>query len=143
MEKTKELYARVWNEYEKGLRFHNQMDLNDTVTANENFFIGKQWEGVEANGLPTPVFNFLKRVVLFTIAGITSDNLKMQATPLKAHGDREKLNQISDVVNTEFESLFERNKMGSVLREYMRNAAVDGDGCTYTYWDADVETGAL
>ncbi|PWM36581.1 MAG: hypothetical protein DBX46_04440 [Clostridiales bacterium] len=141
MEKTKELYARVWNEYEKGLRFHNQMDLNDTVTANENFFIGKQWEGVEANGLPTPVFNFLKRVVLFTIAGITSDNLKMQATPLKAHGDREKLNQISDVVNTEFESLFERNKMGSVLREYMRNAAVDGDGCTYTYWDADVETG--
>ena len=83
MEKTKELYARVWNEYEKGLRFHNQMDLNDTVTANENFFIGKQWEGVEANGLPTPVFNFLKRVVLFTIAGITSDNLKMQATPLK------------------------------------------------------------
>lgn len=137
----KELYAKIWNEYERGLRFHNQINLNETVSANENFFIGKQWEGVEANGLPTPVFNFLKRVVLFTVASITSDNIKMQATPLKASGEREKLNKISDVVNAEFDSLFERNKIGSIIREYMRNAAVDGDGCTYTYWDADVETG--
>lgn len=140
-DKTKPTQETIWNEYERGLRFHNQMDLNDTIRSNENFFIGKQWDGVEANGLPTPVFNFLKRVVLFTVASITSDNVKMQATPLKASGEREKLEKISDVVNAEFDSLFERNKIGSLLREYMRNAAVDGDGCTYTYWDADMETG--
>ena len=28
-----------------------------------------------------------------------------------------------------------------MFREVVRNAAVDGDGCTYTYWDADIETG--
>lgn len=31
--------------------------------------------------------------------------------------------------------------MGSCIREFCRNAAVDGDGCLYTYWDPDVETG--
>ena len=44
--------------YERGLQFNTELGLYDTVTKNENFFIGKQWEGVESNGLPTPVFNF-------------------------------------------------------------------------------------
>ena len=48
--------------YDKALKFNSSIQLNETVNANENFYIGKQWEGVEANGLPTPQFNFLKRV---------------------------------------------------------------------------------
>lgn len=131
----------VWKEYEKGKSFKNQIDLFDTVETNENFFIGKQWEGVKANGLPTPVFNFLKRVVLFQVASILSDNIKMQCTPLSAAADAKYIEQVSQLISAEFDSLFEHNKIGSILREYMRNAAVDGDGCTYTYWDPDVNTG--
>lgn len=101
----------------------------------------KQWEGVQANGLPTPVFNFLKRVTLFSVASITSDNLKMQASPLAAADKREASQRAADVVNNEFERLFEENKIVNLLREYMRNAAVDGDGCMYTYWDADAPNG--
>ena len=62
----------VWREYEKMLAYNDSISLDDTVRVNENFFVGKQWEGVESNGLPTPVFNFLKRVTLFTVASITS-----------------------------------------------------------------------
>lgn len=126
----------VWDKYQKGLDFNNSIDLNDCVEANENFFIGKQWEGVESNGLPTPVFNFLKRVTLFQVASVTTDNIKMQASPLDDGGS-----YVSDIVNREYTKLFEHNKIGTMLREYMRNAAVDGDGCLYTYWDADMETG--
>lgn len=131
----------IWQEYEKGLGFNNQLKLQDTVENNENFFIGKQWEGVQANGLPTPVFNFLKRVTLFSVASITSDNLKMQASPLAATADKDKAQRAADVVNNEFERLFEENKIVNLLREYMRNAAVDGDGCMYTYWDANAASG--
>ena len=71
--KPKELTAdAVWREYEKMLAYNDSIQLDDTVRVNENFFIGKQWEGVESNGLPTPQFNFLKRVTLFTVASITS-----------------------------------------------------------------------
>jgi hypothetical protein len=131
----------VWKEYAKGLGFNTQQNLNDTVKTNENFFIGKQWEGVEANGLPTPVFNFLKRVVLFTVAGITSNNLKMQASAVGNSAVEADIEAITSVVNKEFEALFEQNRIVNLLREYLRNAAVDGDGCTYTYWNPDVETG--
>ena len=66
---------RVSREYAAALKFNTGIDLYDTVQTNENFVIGKQWEGVKSNGLPTPVFYFLKRVVLFCVANVTTDNL--------------------------------------------------------------------
>lgn len=131
----------VWKDYERGLTYNTQIGLFDTVKTNENFFIGKQWEGVESNGLPTPVFNFLKRVVLFTVAGITSSCIKMQATEISEANGGKTTGILADVINSEFEKLFEINRIGALIREFMRNAAVDGDGCTYTYWDPDIETG--
>ena len=133
----------VAGEYDAGLRFNNGIDLYDCVKTNENFFIGKQWEGVVSNGLPTPVFNFLKRVVLFSVANVSTDNLKLHAKPLPSSGKYPAIvmETISDILNDQFSGIFEFNKMGSVIREFARNAAVDGDGCTYTYWDPDVETG--
>lgn len=133
----------VSKRYDKGVMFNTQIGLYDTVTENENFFIGKQWEGVEANGLPTPVFNFLKRVTLFQIATISSDNLSMQATPLNStskYGLAD-LEQVTDVINKQFAEIFERNKIVTKVREFMRNAAVDGDGATYSWFDPDMETG--
>ena len=131
----------VWSDYEKGLAFNNRISLDDTIEANENFFIGKQWEGVESNGLPTPVFNFLKRVTLFQVASITTDNIKLHSSVMGNLLSKEAVRRATDVVNAEFDVLFERNKIVSAMREYARNAAVDGDGCTYTYWDDSVDTG--
>lgn len=108
---------------------------------NENFYIGKQWEGVQSNGLPTPVFNFIKRVVGFDVATITSDNVKVTASPLANTANTDGLIEPVRIVNEEFDALAARNKISSLLREFARNAAVDGDGCLYTYWDADAETG--
>lgn len=135
------LSEQIYAEYRKGLAFNSSIGLDGTVKVNEDFFIGKQWEGVDANGLPTPVFNFLKRVVLFTVASITSDNLKLHASALSTTGSTDELRTISEVVNAQFEQLMESNKIVCMLREFMRNAAVDGDGCTYTYWDPDIDTG--
>ena len=133
----------VYKRYDKGVSFNTQIDLYDNVRKNENFFIGKQWEGVESNGLPTPTFNFLKRVTLFQIASISSDNLSMQATPMASTSEYtlSDVEQMTDVINKQFAEIFERNKIVTKTRQFMRNAAVDGDGATYSYWDPDLETG--
>lgn len=131
----------AWKLFERGRAFNAAIDLDATVRTNENFFIGKQWEGVVSNGLPTPVFNVLKRVCCFTVATISSDNIKVQATPLAATPNTQSLVEPVRIVNEELDALTERNKIPSLMREYARNAAVDGDGCTYTWWDADAETG--
>lgn len=94
-----------------------------------------------SNGLPTPVFNIIKRVVCFVVATISSDNIKVNASPLAATPDTKALVGPARIINEELDALTERNNVASLMREYARNAAVDGDGCTYTYWDPDFDTG--
>jgi hypothetical protein len=127
--------------YEDGIMYNQMILLSDNVRVNEDFVIGKQWEGVEANGLPTPQVNILKRVVLFTIASITSDNIKVNATALANTVGTSGYKELVNILNEEFEAIFEQNNVPSLIREFMRNAAVDGDGCIYIYWDDDAENG--
>ena len=138
----KPLNREIYGQFRKGLDFNNRLDLNETVENNENFFIGRQWEGVNSNGLPKPVFNFLKRVTLHQVANITSDNVTMHAQPLAAAPDDSgELEKLTTMVNNEFAALMEHNRIPNLTREYMRNSAVDGDGCTYSWWDPDAEVG--
>jgi hypothetical protein len=134
-------YDTAWLAYERGREFNNQINLENTVKANENFYIGKQWEGVQSNGLPTPQVNILKQTVGYITATITSDNIKVNATAMSRMPDVDKLDDPVRIINDEFAFLTEINSVSTLVREFARNAAVDGDGCTYTYWDADVDAG--
>ena len=135
----------AWDLYEQGLLFNQMFGLDKIVESNENFYIGKQWEGVVSNGLPTPVYNYIKRVVGFIVSSITSDRITVLASQLSAAGisDKEYADRIIAVVNAEFQSLCERNNIPQMARTLARNAAVDGDGCIYSYWDPDVHTGIM
>ena len=126
----------LWRLYEQALAYNTSIKLNETVRVNENFYIGRQWEGVESRGLPTPQFNFLKRVVGFLVATITSDNLRVNAQPLSNGPMSRGLELPARIVNQEFEALMELNRIPGLLREFARNAAVDGDACIYSYWDS-------
>jgi hypothetical protein len=79
----------------------------------------------------------LKQIVQHQVASITSDNIKMNAAPLAASANDSELERMTQVVNDEFAALFERNRVTTLLREYARNAAVDGDGCLFSYWEDD------
>lgn len=134
-------YNTAWSAYEQGRAYNNRLNLDETVKANENFYIGKQWEGVQANGLPTPVVNIIKRVVGFITATITTDNIKMNATALGNTPHTSELEDPVRIINEEFAALTELNEVPALGREFARNAAVDGDGCMYTYWDSEAEAG--
>lgn len=134
-------YGAAWNAYEQGRAYNNRLNLDETVKANENFFIGKQWEGVQANGLPTPVVNIIKRVVGFITATITTDNIKMNASALGNTPHTSELEDPVRIINEEFAALTELNEVPALSREFARNAAVDGDACMYTYWDANADAG--
>ena len=138
-------FEEINKKFEKSFDFNNQIGLYDTVQVNEDFFVGKQWEGVQANGLPTPTFNFLKQVVLFQVATITSDNLAMQASPLPSVSPytSEQIEKITEILNHQYAAIIEINNIVAKLREFMRNAAVDGDGCMYFYFDPEIENGQL
>ena len=136
-------HEEIWKRFEKGYRFNENIGLYDQVTVNENFFIGNQWEGVEANGLPTPTYNMFKRVINFQVSTITSDNLVIRAIPMPSTSKltMKELEKIADIVSQQFAAIIKRNRIVAKNREFLRNAAVCGDGCMHFYFDPTIENG--
>lgn len=136
-------HEEIWKHFDKGYNFNEQIGLYDQVTVNENFFIGNQWEGVEANGLPTPTYNMFKRVINFQVSTITSDNLTLRAKPMPstAKMTMKDLERIADIVSQQFAAIVKRNRLVAKNREFLRNAAVTGDGCIHFYFDPTIENG--
>ena len=136
-------HEEIWKRLEKGYSFNENIGLYDQVTVNENFFIGNQWEGVEANGLPTPTYNMFKRVINFQVSTITSDNLVIRAIPMPSTSrmTMKKLEKIADIVSQQFAAIIKRNRIVAKNREFLRNAAVCGDGCMHFYFDPTIENG--
>lgn len=131
----------VIKRYDKGYGFNQQIGLYDQVKVNEDFFIGNQWEGVQSNGLPTPTYNMFKRVINFQVSTITSDNMAIQVTgmPSTSGYTMKQLDKVCEIINHQIAAIMERNKIVAKNREFLRNAAVTGDGCMHFYFDPTVE----
>lgn len=135
----------ILKKFENGYSFNQQIGLYDKVKVNEDFFIGNQWEGVESNGLPTPTYNMFKRVINFQVSTITSDNMAIQVVgmPSTSNYTAKQLDRICDIINHQIAAIMERNKIVAKNREFLRNAAVTGDGCMHFYYDSSIENGQL
>ena len=135
----------ILKRYEKAFGFNQAIGLYDQVKVNEDFFIGNQWEGVESNGLPTPTYNMFKRVINFQVSTITSDNMAIQVTgmPSTSGYTAKQLERICEVINHQIAAIMERNKIVAKNREFLRNAAVTGDGCMHFYFDPTIENGQM
>lgn len=133
----------IQKKFEKAYSFNQQIGLYDQVMVNENFFIGNQWEGVEANGLPTPTFNMFKRILNFQVSNITSDKpvIRALAMPSTSSMPIRNLEKIAEIVSQQFSFISQRNRLPGMLREFLRNAGVTGDGCIHCYFDPTIENG--
>ncbi|HBS60887.1 MAG TPA: hypothetical protein DEA44_16695, partial [Firmicutes bacterium] len=130
----------IWSEYEKGMQFNESIELPETVKTNENFFVGKQWEGVNAPDLDKPVFNVLKRVVNYFIAMLVSDNIGIKMSLFnRVETDSQKI--MLDLIEAQLRQVMEYNRFGVLMRDVLRDAAVDGDGVLHVYFDPAVKTG--
>ena len=125
----------IWKEYQKGRQYNNGIGLYDTVRKNEKFYIGDQWDGVNAPDLPKPTLNFLKRVVAYFIAMLVSDDITVSFSPI---GDFDETS--CRLMSKEVSRVLEHTKQKAKNRDLMRDAAVDGDCCLYLWYDPDAES---
>lgn len=127
----------IWEEYQSATQYNERYGLYDTVKQNENFFVGKQWEGVDAPDLDKPVFNILKRVCNMFISQIVSDDITVSLEPFAGAKDED----VMRIIVNEIDRAMEYSKAKAKNRDMLRNACVDGDGCFYIYFDTSAKTG--
>ena len=124
MNKTQE-----WSQYQRGLKYKNQIELFKTVDKNERFYSKRHWEGVKTNGLPAAVLPYSKRITDFKIAMVMSDLVAMTFTPQGVADDsqdemdavrREIASQLTDYArtmaeNTKFDSMNEDGLLDATI----------------------------
>jgi hypothetical protein len=136
--KIKTMPNDIWKEYQELQEYLTKNNVYEIVKTNENFYDGKQWEGVQSDNMPKPVVNILQRVVKYMIATLASNEISVSIMPFTTNGD--------DVIKfkpiaQEIEKIVEREKIKEASRLAIRNAAVDGSSYMMQMFDADYETG--
>lgn len=117
----------------------NGGNLYERVRQNERFFIGNQWEGVNAPNLDKPVMNILKRVVSFFVSSIVSDDVGAELT---LFGGKNAAREVElKIISQQVAEVIENTKAKAKNRDAIRDAAVDGDACFYIHFDPEIETG--
>ena len=138
----------IFKEYQRGVELKSQLDLFNTTDVAERFYAGAQWYGVNAEGLPTPVFNFIKRGVDWKVAQVKDKSLTIRFsadgvgdTALNpAEGDA---SAMADLLSDWSRCLWESLKMDFLGLEALKDAAVTGDCLQYFYWDTAKGSGSF
>ena len=128
----------ISKEFAAGQQYKTAIGLYDTYAQNEAFYVGNQWEGVDADDLDKPVINFLRRVVSMHIAKVVSTDWGVR---FKAFKDTPENDNISRMLSDQVDQVIERLNLKAMARLAQRNECVDGDACVYFDFDADAESG--
>ena len=136
----------VWQQYEDGKEYKRRIQLYSTVRENERFFRGDQWRGVVSNGLPTPVFNIVSRIINYLVNAVMAYQIRVNyhddSLPfLHQSADTDKILSYMDKLNRFTDYRFKRYNIDTTIKNGVFDAAISGDGVFFTYWDPDVDAG--
>jgi hypothetical protein len=130
--------TKDWQLYEAGKKYNNSLKPSyyDTVDANLAFFEGDQWRNLEAENMPKPVFNIIKRVGTFFVSSLTTSKTKLHFEPLLnvSNGDDEELTP-SDFANAMVSNLFEKFKMDFRIKDALFDGVKTGDYAAHFFFD--------
>jgi len=131
---AKEVYA----EYEAGVEYNTSIKLVDKVNVNERFYAGDHWGKINSSDVPTPVFNFIRKIADFQISAIKSRNTKIKYSAMyfgQSEEDKESLNTVSNTLTDYVTAICERMKMDSKNLEGLKDCVISGDLLMHVFWN--------
>ena len=136
----------AWRQFESGREYNRRIGLYENYTQCERFYRGDQWKSVAAGGLPTPVFNYIRRIADYYISQIASDNIDMTFSDenlpfIENEAHRERIGEAVALLNEHAAFRWEKCRLDRIIRSALRDAVLSGDAIFFTYWDPTVRTG--
>ena len=135
IEKTAEAIKK---EFTAGQDYKSSIDLYDNYALNEDFYIGNQWRGVDADDIPKIIVNGLGRVVGMQIAKIATNDWTIQFTDFESSPEND---AVAKMVAEQVDNVVERLNLKAKAKTALRNECVDGDACIFLDFDADADSG--
>lgn len=135
-----------WRQFEAGREYDRRIGLYENYTQCERFYRGDQWKSVASGPLPTPVFNYIRRITDFLVSQVASTNVDIifsdENLPFISDGHhRERISEAVSLLNRHAAFRWEKCRLDRLIRTALLDAALSGDGVFFTYWDPTVRTG--
>lgn len=136
--------TKDWKLYEAGKTYNQRMypvDYYTLVETNTDFVVGDQWRNVNAQNMPKPVFNIIKRALQFQVANLTASKTKLHFEPLEHIVPPPGMDLIApeDIANSATSNILEKMKFDFLIKEIITDGAVTGDGCLHFFWDREAK----
>lgn len=100
----------VAKEYEDDKSFKSGLDLYENVKRNNNFYHGKQWEGLKAPAIEKPVFNVIKPSVNYLTSMLVTDDIGVKCE--FEQNSAADFNRVEKILQKEVARVFEQNNIG-------------------------------
>lgn len=134
-------YLADWQKYEAGKNYKTKstIDLYNRSKKCERFFSGDQWNGVVSNGLPTPVLNIIKRIIMWKVSQIMSQNIKYQYSIMNIPDEpenemQEKLKDVQELISDYSLTLAEKVSQDWLNEKILYKGAITGTSLLYDYY---------
>lgn len=133
--------------YECGKEFKSRIGLYERAAENERFYRGDQWSSVDSEGLPTPVFNLIRRISSYLVSSVMSYSMSVvYDDALLAcrddSGAKRRAYANLDSLSKAVADRWERLGMEKIFRDALTDAVITGDGIIYCWFDSDSGAGA-
>jgi len=127
--------TKFWRRYEKGRDYLDTKDLVNRSNKCWNFFVGKQWEGVEADGEELPFLNFIHANVMRKTTTIYTNRMAVNYSDMDG---REDLQPVYEKLSQMFSAKWEKSNQDTLCRRVIKHGNIVGDGYQY-YPTGEVE----
>ena len=120
--------SKFWRRYEKGRDYLDVKNLMNRSNQCWNFFTGKQWEGIEADGEELPFFNYIHPNVMRKVTTIYTNRMAVNYSDMDG---REDLQPVYEKLSQMFSAKWEKANEDVLCRKTLKHGAITGDGYQY------------
>lgn len=120
--------TKFWRRYQKGLDYLDVKDLVNRSNMCWNFFLGKQWEGLETDGEYPPFLNFIHPNVMRKVTTIYTNRMSVNYTDMEGRTD---LQPVYERLSQMFSAKWEKSNEDTLCRQTVKHGNITGDGIQY------------
>lgn len=117
----------IWERYENAKSFIDENQIITNTNRNWDFYLGKQWKGLQTGGELPPFYNFIKKNVKYKVGTVCQNR---QSAHYLTNNKEEK--KVCELLDREYSSLWLRAKMDRKIWDMAKASAIQGD--SYMFW---------
>ena len=120
--------TKFWRRYQKGLDYIDGKNLVNRTNKCWNFFLGKQWEGLETDGEYPPFLNFIHPNVMRKVTTIYTNKMSVNYSDMDGRTD---LQPVYERLSQMFSAKWEKSNEDTLCRMVVKHGNITGDGIQY------------